>query len=212
MIAIEHITTLSSTPWVMWLMLFELVLFVVANIHQPKILLTAWRIVFKRTDRVYNDTAIIGVSSLELRFLCLLVVSFSWMVFFYVGGEFTFGRYMLIMGCVLGWYMLRWGIRKFIMWFGKLKHYGFPQGFMMSLCIVLSIVLYVINIGAVWLSNLKVWRIAMAVVVLVWLIIILIRHFQYFVRTWKAFLALLVYWFTIELGMLVGLYFLINEL
>lgn len=212
MTAIEHITTLSTAPWVMWVMLFLLVLFVIANIHQPKIMLTVWQMTFSQTDRVYNDASIVGVSSLELRLFCLLTAAFSWTLVFYKGGIFTFGHYMLIAACVLGWYLLRWGIRALISWLGKLSRYGFPKAFMMSLCLVLTTVLYIINIGAIWIPGWLGWQILLALLVGVWLVTILVRHYQGFVHNWKTFLGLIAYWLVVEVGSLIGLFFLIREL
>lgn len=212
MIAIEHITTLSTSPWVMWVMLFLLVLFVIANIHQPKIMLMAWQMAFTHTDRVYNDASIVGISSLELRFFCLLTAAFSWTLAFYKGGPFAFGHYMLITVCVLGWYLLRWGIRALISWLGNMKSYGFPKAFMMSLCLVLTAALYIINIGSVWVPGWGGWSIFMVLIVVVWLITILIRHYQVFVHNLKTFLYLIAYWLVVEVGSLIGLFFLIREL
>ncbi len=211
--AVEHIITLSTTPWVMWLMLFLLVLFVIADIHQPKMWLTAWQMAFKRTDRVYNDAAIVGVGSLEQRLFCLLTGAFSWTVFFYKGGEFALTYYLLITGCVLGWSLCRWGLRELIARIGKLKRYGFPNGYTMSLCLVLVSFLYLLNLGSIWIDRYTmVWRIGMAVVLAVWLITIFIRHYQCFVHNWKTFLGLIAYWLTVEVGSLIGLYLLISVL
>lgn len=210
MTAIEHITTLSSAPWVMWMMLFLLVLFVVANIHQPKIMRTAWQMAFTQTDRVYNDAAIYGISSLELRLFSLLTASFSWTLIFYSGGAFEFVHYLLITACVLGWCLIRWGVRELISWLGKMKRFGFPKSFMMSLVLILTAGLFILNLGAVWTDNWLGWRIGMGVVVLVWLFDIFIRYYQSFVHNWKTFLGLIAYWLTVEIGSLIGLYFLIK--
>ncbi len=210
MTAIEHITTLSSAPWVMWMMLFLLVLFVVANIHQPKIMRTAWQMAFTQTVRVYNDAAIYGISSLELRLFSLLTASFSCALVFYNGGAFEFGRYMLVTACVLGWCLLRWGVCELISWLGKMKRFGFPKSFMMSLVLILTAGLFILNLGAVWTNNWLGWRMGMGVVVLVWLFIIFIRYYQSFVHNWKSFVGLIAYWLTVEIGSLIGLYFLIK--
>lgn len=210
MIAIEHITTLVSAPWVMWMMLFLFLLFVIANFHQPMIMRSAWQMAFTQTDRVYNDGAIFGISSLELRLFCLLTASFSLTLVFYKGGTFEFSSYALITACLLGWCLIRWGVRELISWLGKMKRFGFSKGFIMSLILVLTAALYVLNLGSVWTNNWFGWHIGMAVIVLVWLFTIFIRYYQYFVHNWKTFLGLIAYWLTVEVGSLVGLYFLIR--
>lgn len=210
MTAIEHITTVSTAPWVMWWMLFLLVLFVIANIHQPKMVRAAVQIAFKRTDRVYDDAAIVGVSSLELRLFSLLTVALSWTLFFYTGGAFLFGRYMLVTACVLVWCLVRWGIRESIAFLGGLKKFGFPKSFTMSLSLVLSLGLWGINLVAVWTSDWVVWRWLMAAAVPLWVVMNMIKHYQCFVRNWKTFFGWLVYGLTVEVGLLIGLYFLIR--
>lgn len=210
MTAIEHITTLVSVPWVMWMMLFLFLLFVIANFHLPKIMRSAWQMAFTQTDRVYNDAAIYGVSSFELRLFCLLTASFSWTLVFYNGGAFEFVHYLLVTACVLGWCLTRWGVRELISRLGKMERFGFSKGFIMSLILVLTAALFVLNIGSIWTDNWLGWRIGMAVIVLVWLFTIFIRYYQFFVHNWKTFLGLIAYWLTVEVGSLVGLYFLIK--
>lgn len=212
MTAIEHIQSLSTTPWVMWMMLFMLFLFVMANIHQPRLMRTAFEMAFKRTDRVYNDAAVVGVSSIELRLFCLFSASMSWMIAMDNGLSFRFSRYLLIALCVLAWYLLRWGLREGIAWVGKLKHFSFPAGFMMCLSLCLTVVLFVINLGAMWSPSLWVWRIAMVMIVGLWLVMIGFKHFRCFVHDWKTFLGLMLYWSVVEVGSLVGLFFLIRVL
>ena len=212
MLGTERIQSLITAPWVMWVMLFTLLLFLIAYIHQPHLMRTAWYMVFKRQDRVYNDAAVIGISSLELRFFCLLTASMSLAIAMKEGSVFRFGYYALVVACVLGWYIVRWCIRECIAWVGKLKHYGFPKGFMMSLCFILTTVLYVINLGFIWIPNARVWTVLMGIVLLLWLVMIWIKHYSFFVHDWKTFLGCLSYWVIVEVGSLVGLYFLIKVL
>lgn len=210
--AIEHIVTLSNAPWVMWIILLELVLFVIAMLSQPKLLRTAWQMAFKRTERVYNDAVMVGLSSLALRLFCLLSVAMSAMLFMYEEGPFTFAHYLLIASCLFGWYLLRWGIREGLSWLGRLKHYGFPSGFMMSLNLIVGLVLSVCNLGCVLTNNWVGWHVVMVAIVGVWLITIAVKHFQCFVRGWKSFLLTSVYWLIVEVGAIIGLYFLIKVL
>lgn len=212
MTEIEHIQSLTSAPWVMWVMLFMLLLFAVANIRQPHLMRTAWNIAFKRADRVYNDAAVMGISSIELHLFCILSVAMSFAIAMDTGGSFLFTHYLLVAACVLVWYLLRWGIRMGIGWLGKLKRYGFPAGFMMSLNLCLTAVLFLLNLGAIWTANWIGWRIGMAAIALLWLTMIGIKHYQCFVYNWKTFLGLTLYWAVVEVGSLVGLYFLIRVL
>ena len=210
MIAIEHINTLVSSPWVMWLMFALLLLFVAANIYQPKIMRTAWVMSFKRTDRVYNDSAMVSTDSLALRLFCLATAALSWDVFFYDGGVFPFTRYILIMGCVFVWYLVRWGIRELLSVMLKLKRYGFPKGFMISLSLILCTALYGLNLGAVLTNGNYVWRMAMIVIVVFWLVVLFVKHLMFFVHNWKSLLLFLAYWLVVEVGSLFSLFLLVR--